>query len=244
MLTSCRHPRARSESGTVLFLATTGLVIVCYAGAVAGLWQWGQREWWTRFDCFTTGVLLLTGLLVAQHIRFYRRLPSPHETAGEAFGTTYDPAMGRWNGLILLAELSAVVDYGQWRLTPRLEQAWLQTTGLVVFAAAVLLVVWADKHLLDHFVQPGRRDVITGGPYHWVRHPRYLGLFLTRIGYAMVFASVLAWILVPAWAVVVLRRVRIEEAHLQETFGDRYRDYARSTPGLLPGSMPAARARR
>lgn len=68
-------------------------------------------------------------------------------------------------------------------------------------------------HLLRFFSTPNQ-GLITIGPYRLVRHPRYLALFLTRIAFALAFASAIEWGLVVVWAVIVRRRIRIEEAYL------------------------------
>jgi protein-S-isoprenylcysteine O-methyltransferase Ste14 len=216
-----------------VFLAAVGLLVACWLGAFAGLWQWGKPVGWARFDVFSTSALLLSALFVLQHIYFWVRLPASRETALEAFGATYDPRMGLWNSLLLLGETAVFFDYGHWHLTPWLEHAPLQAVGLALYVCSLALVVWADRYLVRYFTAPeSDRRLITAGPYRYLRHPRYAGLFLSRIAFALTFASGLAWAFVPAWALAVTRRIRIEEGYLLRRYGDAYASYmARRTPG-------------
>ncbi|MBO0799151.1 MAG: isoprenylcysteine carboxylmethyltransferase family protein [Blastocatellia bacterium] len=87
-----------------------------------------------------------------------------------------------------------------------------------------------------HFADEGStRKVITGGPYRFLRHPRYAGLILTRIAFALTFASILGWLFMIGWTLVVLRRINLEEPHLREIFGTEYDIYAGKTEKLIPG---------
>jgi protein-S-isoprenylcysteine O-methyltransferase Ste14 len=117
-----------------------------------------------------------------------------------------------------------------------LEQAALQGLGLVVWALTPAWLLWADVHLGRHFASAvARRHVLTEGPFRIVGHPRYAGLLASRAAFALVFASAPAWILFVVWVGVVLRRIRREERHLVETFGEAYAAYAEGRPRLVPG---------
>jgi protein-S-isoprenylcysteine O-methyltransferase Ste14 len=78
-------------------------------------------------------------------------------------------------------------------------------------------------------------ELITRGPYAWVRHPIYsamLGMLLaTGIGVSRVPAVAAAFAVAAAGATI---RFRLEEKLLRETFGAAYDAYARRVPALLP----------
>lgn len=78
-------------------------------------------------------------------------------------------------------------------------------------------------------------ELVTKGPYRWVRHPLYTAGTLLLIGAALTAANALLGALT-ALAAVLIRLVVVphEEARLIETFGDAYRDYRRRTGTLLP----------
>jgi protein-S-isoprenylcysteine O-methyltransferase Ste14 len=223
-------------SRTSLLFVAGGLLTACFLGAVACLWQWGEPVGWARIDRFSGSALLLSGLFVVQHVHFCRKLPASPDVMQEAFGANYDPLMGIFNSLLLIGELVVFCDYGHWRLTPWLECASLQCAGLGIYLLALVLVIWADQYLIRHFAtEKSVRQVITTGPYRYIRHPRYAGLFITRLAFALTFASLLAWMLMGAWFLVMWRRISIEESYLHQMFGVEYEHYARRTAQLLPG---------
>ena len=77
--------------------------------------------------------------------------------------------------------------------------------------------------------------LVEAGPYRWLRHPSYAGALLAFLGLGLCLDNwaALAVLMVPV-SVVFWWRMRIEEAALFETFGERYRDYMRRTRRLIP----------
>ena len=72
------------------------------------------------------------------------------------------------------------------------------------------------------------------GPYALVRHPIYTGLLLAFIGTAFArgeWRGVLAVVI--AWA-ALWRKLRLEERWMREQFGERYIEYSRRVPALVP----------
>ncbi len=77
--------------------------------------------------------------------------------------------------------------------------------------------------------------VISGGPYHWMRHPGYAGALLTYLATPFFLDS--RWTFVPAifLTVVLIIRTALEDKTLQEELPG-YREYAgRVRYRLLPG---------
>jgi len=206
------------------------------AVALACLWQWGSPKPWSRVDFFSGGLLVLSLLMGVENISFNRAVGRSEEVHHEAFGMSYDPGMSKGVAVLALGELLVFLDYGHWHLAPALEQPVLQSIGLGLYALVPGWLLWADGYLARHFSSglAGRR-VMTDGPFRYVRHPRYAGLLASRVGFALVMASVLAWIFVLGWVYLVFRRIRLEEAHLHKLFGAAYIAYAQHTARLIPG---------
>ena len=212
-----------------LFTVYLGLAVAC-------VWQWGTPSPASRIDVFSGGFFAAGPLWIAEYLVFLRGISRSKEVQAEASGATFDPSTLSWMSVLPLFELAVFLDYGHWRLTPWLERPALQGLGLLLWVATPAWLLWADGHLGRHFATAeARRHVLTGGPFRLVRHPRYAGLLASRAGFALVFASGLAWALFVAWACVVLRRVLREERHLLETFGEAWATYAERTPRLIPG---------
>jgi Phospholipid methyltransferase len=77
-------------------------------------------------------------------------------------------------------------------------------------------------------------ELVTQGPYRWVRHPFYDAMALLIAGIALIAAN---WFVLVTGAVVFFLlgvRAQTEEAHLLARFGDAYRTYCESTGRFLP----------
>jgi protein-S-isoprenylcysteine O-methyltransferase Ste14 len=115
-----------------------------------------------------------------------------------------------------------------------------QFLALLLVAFAYGIAVWAM--LVNPFfsavarVQSERgQQVVTSGPYRWVRHPAYAGSVLASG--ALPFMLEALWALIPSliMIVVLVIRTRLEDRMLVEEL-DRYRAYAHETPfRLVPG---------
>lgn len=77
----------------------------------------------------------------------------------------------------------------------------------------------------------GARDVPRS---EHVRHPRYLGIIMFALGIALVFRSWIGVALAAALTIVLLVRVRREEALMRTTFGSEWDEYKRRSWRLIP----------
>lgn len=76
---------------------------------------------------------------------------------------------------------------------------------------------------------------MTGGPYHYVRHPAYLGAILYEVAVPVLLASWWAFIISILSAVLLIVRTALEDRALQAELAG-YVDYARHVRyRLLPG---------
>ena len=101
--------------------------------------------------------------------------------------------------------------------------------GLPVVLAGAGIRIWSCGYLVKNKV------LAQAGPYNLVRHPLYLGNFLIGLGFAFM-AGLLALTIffLAAWTVIYYATIKEEEKILVETFGEKYRDYARRVPRLIP----------
>ena len=83
------------------------------------------------------------------------------------------------------------------------------------------------------------RDLVTTGPYSYVRNPLYLGNFLLSFGICLV-ANVywLVAVLIVGYFSQYLPIIALEEAYLLESCGAIYRAYREAVPRLLPHLRP------
>jgi len=115
----------------------------------------------------------------------------------------------------------------------------LRYFGLIVFLIGYLFMVWAPLHLGKQFsvyitIQEGH-ELITDGPFRYMRHPRYSGLVLWVFGVALVFLSIPGLVLAAMMSVLMLIRIPKEERMLHEEFGSAWGDYCgRVAKKLIP----------
>ena len=114
----------------------------------------------------------------------------------------------------------------------------LRYFGLVLFSCGLVLTTWAEAKLGKLFstevtIQKGH-VLVTDGLYRYLRHPRYLGILLFSVGISLVFRSWLALVLVAAMTLVLLWRIRDEEALMHEEFGAEWEAYSKKSRRLIP----------
>jgi protein-S-isoprenylcysteine O-methyltransferase Ste14 len=116
--------------------------------------------------------------------------------------------------------------------------AWVRWLGVSVGVATGSLLIWTmhtlGKNLTDTVVTRKDHELVTGGPYRFVRHPFYCAFILAVLANSIVSAN---WFLlltgVSAWLVIVFRTKK-EEENLIARFGDDYRGYMEHTGRFFP----------
>ena len=92
----------------------------------------------------------------------------------------------------------------------------LAVAALLLFSLATLLRWWVIRTLGIHWntevVDSGSLGVISDGPFRWIRHPNYLGVFVELIALPLVHTAWITAALAAAGNVFVLRnRLLVEE---------------------------------
>src|SRR5436190_9909467 len=115
----------------------------------------------------------------------------------------------------------------------------LRWVGFVVLALGVSLRLGPMMELGRRFVSvvalQDDHTLHTNGFYRWMRHPSYLGIILMDLGFAGVFRSTVALLLMPVVFWMFKRRMDVEERFMVGEFGGEYRDYMGRTARLVPG---------
>jgi len=113
--------------------------------------------------------------------------------------------------------------------------------GLALQAGAILLAVWARRHLGRNWsgaiTETVDHQLVRSGPYRLVRHPIYSAMLGLVIGTAVVSGELHALIAVAVIVIAYWRKIRLEEHHLHTVFGAAYDDYRRGTWAVVPGLL-------
>lgn len=114
---------------------------------------------------------------------------------------------------------------------------WLAGVGLALFALGLAFAIWARLHIGRNWGTPmmerAEPELVTSGPYRFVRHPIYSGFLVAGIGTAIGLSW--WWLTAVGLAgVYFLYSARVEERYLTDAFPDTYQTYKRLTKMLLP----------
>lgn len=113
----------------------------------------------------------------------------------------------------------------------------LQGIGVGVFVLGLAVAVWARQYLGRNWGTPMSEKVnpelVTTGPYRFVRHPIYSGLILAMIGTALAIG--IYWLVAGALvAAYFVYSANVEERTMTRLFPATYPAYRRSTKMLIP----------
>jgi protein-S-isoprenylcysteine O-methyltransferase Ste14 len=115
---------------------------------------------------------------------------------------------------------------------------WVRWLGVAIGILCTLGIYWLFSSIGTGITPTSatrkEHQLVTSGPYRWVRHPLYtvgssmfIALGLMADNWFIIALAVLAFI-------AMARRTPKEEANLIEKFGDEYRDYMKRTGRYLP----------
>jgi len=125
-------------------------------------------------------------------------------------------------------------------LTPFSAPSLAGTAGvLILMGGAIGLFASSSRELGRNWSLVARmrsdHELIRTGPYARVRHPIYLGMLLFLLALAVALGH---WVqllaALPVFFIGTAIRTRLEDGLLEQSFGDSFRDYRRSTPALIP----------
>jgi protein-S-isoprenylcysteine O-methyltransferase Ste14 len=84
-------------------------------------------------------------------------------------------------------------------------------------------------------VSKEEHQLVTSGPYRWIRHPIYTAYLLNYVSGGLVASNlVLTFVPVIFFGLMIINRIPREEAVMREEFGQEYLDLEAHTGGLLP----------
>ncbi|HEY1645897.1 MAG TPA: isoprenylcysteine carboxylmethyltransferase family protein, partial [Candidatus Saccharimonadales bacterium] len=97
----------------------------------------------------------------------------------------------------------------------------LETIGFIVFLAGLTLAIWARVYLGQNWGMPRTKkndpELVTTGPYAYIRHPIYTGILLGMAGTAL--ASSYYWFIAfLVMGIYFISSATVEEKNMTEQF--------------------------
>lgn len=149
-----------------------------------------------------------------------------------------DRAPVLWRIGVLLVVFVLIVGVGRgWIPRPTPFPAAVQWAGVALAALGIGFAIWARLTLGANWGMPmtlrEKPELVTRGPYAWVRHPIYTGIMSAFIGTAL--ASGAWWFVIPLAALAYfLISAGQEEKDMLGHFPDTYPAYMARTKRLVP----------
>ena len=146
--------------------------------------------------------------------------------------------------LIVAAGFFAYVFAPTWLAWSALELLmWLRVAAAVIALGTLPAMRWMfvsiGANISETILTKRSHQLVTYGPYRWIRHPLYAFALLLLFSLALL-ASNWFLLLFPCIGFVVFRFIVIprEEANLIKVFGEQYEEYRRHTGALIPRFRP------
>ena len=131
---------------------------------------------------------------------------------------------------------------GQWALDKYIPLMTWEPDGLedsvslvgkiiVVLAVIVVVTIAMQFRKADTEIKPYEESsaLLTDGLFKYSRNPIYLMMVVVLIGFAMILGGLSPFAMVIIFPVIIQKRfIEVEEAMMEETFGEEYRAYKSS----------------
>ena len=112
------------------------------------------------------------------------------------------------------------------------------TNNNIYLLLGTLITIFGVFYLVTTFYKLAKpmftKELVTDGPYGYVRHPMYVSMYVLLVGIGILFFSQLWFaillIFIPLWYFDCL----LEESQMIDLHGDKYRDYKKRVGMFFP----------
>jgi protein-S-isoprenylcysteine O-methyltransferase Ste14 len=156
--------------------------------------------------------------------------------AGAKHGTHRGLA-GRVPRLFIIAAAVVLLRFSGLHGSGAVDSVALAAAGSALFAAGLALAIWARIYLGRNWGMPMTRkdepELVTSGPYRFVRHPIYSGILLALLGTALT-SDLYLLIVVALTGAYFIHAASVEERLMASAFPDAYASYKARSKMLIP----------
>ena len=100
---------------------------------------------------------------------------------------------------------------------------------LIIFIAPYSAPLHLGKQFSWLVTVQEEHELVTDGPFRYMRHPRYSGIIQWVFGVALIFLSIAGLVLAVLMSALMLLRIPKEERMLHHEFGKEWVDYCKKT---------------
>ncbi len=183
-------------------------------------------------------VVLVTGMSISSYYRRKADRESGEKISRKVDGSLMSTVI-RIGGLILWLSPFVYLINPAWMEWSKIGlPEWVRWLGVVIGAFSVIGIYWLFSSIGSGITATSatrqKHQLVTSGPYRWVRHPLYTIASSMFIAFGMMADNwFIALMGILAFVGMAIRTPK-EEANLIEKFGDEYREYMTRTGRFLP----------
>jgi protein-S-isoprenylcysteine O-methyltransferase Ste14 len=130
----------------------------------------------------------------------------------------------------------------RWRHTAIYTTPWTWIPAIVLFSTGLWIYLQSGKHfsraqlggLPEVMPSHGEQRLVTSGIRSRVRHPVYLAHLCEMLAWSIGTGLVVLYALTAFAVVTGAVMIRLEDAELEQRFGEQYKAYRERVPALLP----------
>ena len=140
--------------------------------------------------------------------------------------------------LSLVALILAVFQIGTLNYESFKDYNAIRYAGLIVYLVFSWIQVWSFKTLGDNYSQDimikKNHELITKGPFKFIRHPQYLCQILLDLGATAATFSYILGFLALIEIPIYIMRASLEDKLLAKYFTEKFSDYKKKTGFMIP----------
>jgi protein-S-isoprenylcysteine O-methyltransferase Ste14 len=183
-------------------------------------------------------LILFTGMGISSYFRLKADRESGEKIARKVDGTLFMTII-RLGGLILWLSPLVYLINPAWMAWSKIGlPEWVRWFGVIIGITAVGGIYWLFNSIGSGITPTSatrkEHQLVTKGPYRWVRHPLYTIGSSLFIAFGMMADNWFVMLLGILAFIAMASRTPKEEANLIEKFGDEYRQYMKRTGRYLP----------
>ena len=183
-------------------------------------------------------LILVTGMGISTYFRRKADLDTGEKIPRKVDGTFFMTII-RLGGLILWLSPLVYLINPAWMAWSKIGlPEWVRWFGVIIGITAVGGIYWLFNSIGSGITPTSatrkEHQLVTKGPYRWVRHPLYTIGSSLFIAFGMMADNWFVMLLGILAFIAMASRTPKEEANLIEKFGDEYRQYMKRTGRYLP----------
>lgn len=154
-----------------------------------------------------------------------------------SLGTRKIRTISNWVGIFTFSIPWFVLPFTIQPKIPEMLGIVITGVGIAFFIFGMILSMKASRKIFQVVGMAGHAEpsrLVTDGPYGFVRHPIYCGLFLAMLGWSLIWGGVYSIFLIPILYLLFRIEAKLEENQVEKKFGESYVTYRKKVPAFFP----------